>query len=202
MARVVARKVGPPCELQTLLELKKDVWRGIPEDCGLNSCPVPRGRGEKPLKTTLLQEASRPFRTCQALKGRIAPASCRRAATRQNLSRKPADPEIRFSISPAQRFSGPSEGSLGHPQPLAACTGRISASSAIHRECIGHFTGFPGPDSPNRVAHQALTCLPSIFINGTGVRFPPATIFPPWPSPIGENPGHYIAEQESRMFAR
>ena len=82
--RVVARKVGPPCELQTLLEPKKDVLRGIPEDCGLNSCPVPCGCGEQPLKTTLLQEASRPFRACQALEGQITPASCRRAATRRN----------------------------------------------------------------------------------------------------------------------
>ena len=88
----------------------------ILQDCGLNSCPVPCGRGEQPLKTTLLQEASRPFRACQALKGQTTPASCRRAATRRNLSRKPAAPEIRLSRSPVQWFSGALKG-FGAPSP-------------------------------------------------------------------------------------
>ena len=96
---------------------RKDVSRGIPEDCGLNSCPVPCGRGEQPLKTTLLQEASRPFRACQPLKGKITPASCRRAATRRNLSQKTAVPEIRLSRSSVQRFSGASEGVRVQPSP-------------------------------------------------------------------------------------
>ena len=129
MAWAMTRKVAPPFELLTLLEPKKDVLRGISEDCGLNSCPVPCGRGEQPLKTTLLQEASRPFRACQALEGQTTPASCRRAAIRRNLSQEPAAPEIRLSRSPAQRFSGASEG-FGCTQPLTACTERISASSS------------------------------------------------------------------------
>ena len=40
MAWAMTLKVAPPCELQTFLEPKKDVLRGIPEDCDLNSCPV------------------------------------------------------------------------------------------------------------------------------------------------------------------
>ena len=130
MARVVARKVGPPCELQTLLEPPKDVLRGISENCGLNSCPVPCGRGEQPLKTTLLQEASRPFRACQALKGQTTPASCRRAATRRNLSRKPAAPEIRLSRSPVQWFSGAPEG-FGAPSPSRPVRGEFRPHPAI-----------------------------------------------------------------------
>ena len=75
MAWAMTRKVGPTCELQTLLELQKGVLRGNPEDCGLNSCPVPCGCGEQPLKTALLQEASRPFRACQASSASRRPAA-------------------------------------------------------------------------------------------------------------------------------
>ena len=115
--------------------------RGIPEDCGLNSCPVPCGCGEQPLKTTLLQEASRPFRACQALKGQTTPASCRRTATRRNLSQKPAVPEIRLSRSPVQQFSGASEGFRVHPAPhglYGANFGLIwrSAGSTAARCCF------------------------------------------------------------------
>ena len=130
MAWAMTRKVGPPCELQTLLEPQKGVLRGIPEDCGLNSCPVPCGCGEQPLKTTLLQEASRPFRACQALEGQITLASRRQAATRRNLSQEPTVPEIRLSRSPVQRFSGASEG-FGAPSPSRPVRGEFRPHPAI-----------------------------------------------------------------------
>ena len=133
---------------------QKGVFRGIPEHHGFKFTLAPRGDRKRPLKTALQQGTDRPFCTRRALKRQISSTSCRRAAACRNLSRKPAVPEIRLSRSPAQRLSGASEG-FGSTQPLAACTALISASSAIHREHLGHFTGFPGPFARSRQSRCA-----------------------------------------------
>ena len=99
------------------------------------------------------------------IEGQIPSASCRRAAIHWNLIQKPDGPEIRLSRSLLQPFSGASEG-FRCTQPLAACTGRISASSAIHRERFGHFTGFPGPFTRSRQPRCASgTDLPAIDLH-------------------------------------